>query len=323
MRVRITHLDGKLPNLALMKLSAWHKSQGDDVYFSKSIQRELWEGDYDKVYGSSIFAWSQPARELFLQNFPNALIGGTGSGKTQTIEEITGQEFDEYDYSIYPTFKHSIGFSQRGCRLKCSFCVVPTKEGKIRDNSSIARIWRGEPYPKQIILLDNDFFGQPNWKQKTEEILENKFEVSFNQGINIRLIHKEGATELAKIKYRDDQFKTKRIYTAWDNRKDEGIFMRGIGLLLDAGIKPQHIMVYFLCGYWPGETMGDIFYRFEKMNQIGLLPYPMVYNNNNKELKKFQRWVVRRFYKFVPWDEYSRGGQTRSNCFKDQMELLS
>ena len=323
MKIRITHLDGKLPNLALMKLSAWHKAKGDEVHFTKSIQKELWETEYDLVYGSSIFSWSKPARDLFLANFPSAIIGGTGSGKTQTIEEITGSDFDEYDYSIYPHFKQSIGFSQRGCRLKCSFCVVPTKEGKIRDNSTIFRIWRGEPYPKQIILLDNDFFGQPDWKRKTEEILENDFEVSFNQGINVRLIHKEGAEQLAKLKYRDDQFKNKRIYTAWDNRKDEGIFMRGINTLFDAGIKPSHIMVYFLCGYWPGEKFEDVYYRFEKMDALGLLPYPMVYNNHNLELKKFQRWVIRRYYKFIPWAEYSTGGDSYSKKHKEQLGLFA
>lgn len=323
MRVRITHLDGKLPNLALMKLSAWHKANGDDVHFSKSPQRELWEGDYDKVYGSSIFGWSKPTRDLFLLNFPNAILGGTGSGNSQTIEEMIGSEFDEYDYSIYPSFPYSIGFSQRGCRLKCSFCVVPKKEGKIRDNNTIRRIWRGEPWPKKIVLLDNDFFGQPLWKEKCEEIIRENYEVSFNQGINIRLIHKEGAAYLSKIRYMDDQFKTRRIYTAWDNRKDEEIFMRGINMILEAGIKPSHIMVYFLCGYWPGEKFEDVYYRFEKMRNMGLLPYPMVYNNDNKELKKFQRWVIRRYYKFIPWSEYSRGGDSFSAKHKNQQNLFS
>lgn len=322
-KIRLTHIDGKLPNLALMKLSAWFKSQGHTVVFSKSLERELWEQDYDLVMGSSIFGWSAPAREMFLANFPGAVLGGTGSGSKVLVEDYTGQDFDQYDYSIYPSFPFSIGFSQRGCRLKCSFCVVPTKEGRVRDSSSIERIWRGEPWPRKIILLDNDFFGQPGWQAKCDEIISGDYEVSFNQGINVRLIHEEGARHLALIKYRDDQFKTKRIYTAWDNRKDETIFMRGIGMLLGAGIKPHHIMVYFLCGYWPGETMDDVFYRFEKMNEMGLLPYPMVYNNQNTELKKFQRWVIRRYYKFVPWGEYSRGGDSRSNQSEQQLRLIT
>lgn len=82
--------------------------------------------------------------------------------------------------------------------------------------------------------------------------------------------------------------------------------MRGIGMLLNAGIKPQHIMVYMLIGYDPAETMGAIMYRFEKMVAIGLLPYPMVYNNANPDLKWFQRWVIMRSYKFIPWAEFTK-----------------
>ena len=169
---------------------------------------------------------------------------------------------------------------------------------------TVTQIWRGAGHPKQIHLLDNDFFGQPNWKSRCEEILADDFAVCLNQGINVRLIHKEGAGMLAQIRYSDDQFKRRRLYTAWDNRKDEQIFLRGIGILMDAGIEPQKIMVYMLCGYWPGETMDDVMYRFEKMKSMGLLPYPMVYDNTNKTLKKFQRWVIRRFHEFIPWSEY-------------------
>jgi len=243
-------------------------------------------------------------RILFKQNFPAAVIGGTGAEDATSLEQYLGENIDETDYSIYPHFKASLGFSQRGCRLKCSFCVVPTKEGRVKPMGTIKSIWRGEGHPKQIILLDNDFFGQPDWKARCDELLEGDFEVSLNQGINVRLIHAEGAAVLAKLKYRDDQFKAKRIYTAWDNRKDEEIFLRGIKLLMDAGIRPGNIMVYFLCGYWPGEQWEDILFRFETMVKIGLMPYPMVYDNKNKLLKKFQCWVIRRHYQFVPWEEY-------------------
>jgi hypothetical protein len=320
-RVRITHLDGKLPNLALMKLSAWFKKHGALVTFTKSVSRELFEGDYDMVFGSSIFKWSVNARQLFLSEFPGAIVGGTGVQDSTTVEQFIGEDWNELDYSIYPWFKPSIGFSQRGCRLKCSFCVVPKKEGRMQPKGSIASIWRGEPHPKQIILLDNDFFGQPEWRARTDEIQAGNFEVSLNQGINVRLIHAEGAAVLAKLKYRDDQFKTKRIYTAWDNRKDEEIFLRGINLLLNAGIPANNIMVYMLCGYWPGETWGDIFHRFKMMNEMGLRPYPMVYDNKNKMLKLFQCWVIQRAYEFIPWDEYGPGANTRTKACDAQTTL--
>ena len=80
-----------------------------------------------------------------------------------TIEDITGGPYEFFDYSIYPKFKQSI------CRLACKFCVVPGKEGKNRDNGPIHQIWRGEPHPKEIILMDNDFFGHLVGKRRQKK----------------------------------------------------------------------------------------------------------------------------------------------------------
>jgi hypothetical protein len=330
MKIRLTQLDGKLPNLALMKLSYWHKSKGDEVYFKQSVTKDVFEPDYDIVYGSTIFTSSAKKVGIFKQQFPNAVIGGTGYDMKIKVETLIGcgdYEYENYDYSIYPDFKHSIGFTQRGCRLRCSFCVVPQKEGKMAVVNPINKIWR-EGTERKLHLLDNDFFGQPAWKERSQEIIDGKFKVCFNQGINVRLIHKEGAEMLAKMKYMDDQFKTKRIYTAWDNRRDEHIFMKGIKIMTDAGIKHNQILVYMLCGYWEGETFDDIYYRFERMKDMGIMPYPMIHADakNYKELKKFQRWVVRRYYQFTPWeifkneneaDYYRRVNRNRLTLFDD------
>lgn len=285
------------------------------MLLSRSASRDLFEPDYDLVLGSQIFNFSTRKAEVFLSNFPNAVIRGTGTENFETVEQFLGvDEYEFFDYADYPDFRASIGFTQRGCRLKCSFCVVPKKEGKVRGISTVNDIWRGVGHPKQIHLLDNDFFGQPQWKERAEEIIEGGFEVCFNQGINVRLIHEEGAAYLARMKYRDDQFKTKRIYTAWDNRRDEKVFFNGIDILTSAGIKPQHILVYMLCGYWPNETFEDVYYRWEKMNSAGLLPYPMIYDNSNKMLKKFQRWVVRRYCQIVDWETFN--SQSASDYYK-------
>ena len=321
--VRLTQIDGKLPNLALMKLSHWHKSIGDKVIMSSSVLKDIFEPNYDIVYGSSIFSTSEKKISLFKTQFPNAIIGGTGYDMSAKVESIIGvneNEYENYDYSIYPDFKHSIGFTQRGCRLKCSFCVVPKKEGKMTGVNSIYDIWRGEGFEKKIHLLDNDFFGQEFWKDRAIEIIDGGFKVCFNQGINVRLIHKEGAEYLSKMQYCDDSFKHKRIYTAWDNRRDESIFMNGINILINAGINPKNIMVYMLCGYWKHETFDDVYYRFQKMVEIGLMPYPMIYMDspNYKMLKKFQRWVIRRYYQFIPWEKFSK--ETEKDYYNSKQE---
>ena len=125
-----------------------------------------------------------------------------------------------------------------------------------------------------------------------------------SQGINVRLINKEAAEALASIEYRDTKFNERRLYTAWDNLRDEHIFMRGIDLLNVAGIPSKNIMAYMLVGYDPSETWERLFRRFNAMVERGIMPYPMVFDQKRKDLKEFQRWVVTGLYRAVPWEEY-------------------
>src|SRR5262249_37929521 len=153
------------------------------------------------------------------------------------LEDI-GIQTKRQDYSIYPSWKQSIGFTERGCRLQCEFCVVPKKEGRVREEQTVADIWRGDPWAREMILLDNDFFGQPHWRDRVREIREGGFKVSFNQGINARFLTDETAEAIASVDYRDDQMKVKRIYTAWDNRDDEDRLFAGLNRLVKYGVKP-------------------------------------------------------------------------------------
>tara|TARA_B100000242_G_scaffold51896_1_gene31015 strand:+ start:314 stop:1315 length:1002 start_codon:yes stop_codon:yes gene_type:complete len=326
-RIKLIQIDGKLPNLALMKMSSYFKNQGHEITFTRSVERTLFDLEYDEVYGSSIFLFSKNRIEKLKKNYPNAIIGGTGTDDwRKCIGDHIDLNWNKLDYSLYPDYKFSIGFSQRGCRLKCKFCVVPTKEGKNKADQTINEIWRGEPYPKKIHLLDNDFFGQPqnDWEYKINEIKDGNFQVCFNQGINIRLIDDIVAKNLSEIKYRDDSFKHKRIYTAWDNIGDEKRFFQGVDKLTKYGIKTNHIMAYMLIGYDKRETWEKIWYRFNKMVKVGILPYPMVYDplQNKKDLKLFQRYVIRGDYRHKNYDEYLRHYYNRNiNEYNKIMEL--
>ena len=304
MRVRLTQIDGAMPNIALMRLAAWHRHCGDEVYFTRKAYRETIEPDFDLVYGSAIFKFSDRKIDEFRRNFPNAFLGGTGVDTGEVVENHVPDDWQALDYGIYPDYPHSIGFSQRGCRLKCGFCVVPKKEGRNVPAATIEAIWRGDPHPKNIVLLDNDFFGQSGWQDKAAEIVDGGYKVSLIQGINVRLISEEGAGWLARMKYYDGKFGKRRIYTAWDNVGDEKVFFRGVNRMLAAGVKPHHIMAYMLIGYAPDETLEQIEYRFWKMVRAGIMPYPMVYDRSVKQLCDFQRWAIRRYYQSIPFGEY-------------------
>jgi len=289
----------------------------------------MFEPEYDRVYGSAIFDFSAARVARLLSEFPGAIVGGTWNrDDTTTVEALLGADDEIYDYSIYPSFTGSLGFTARGCRLKCGFCVVPAKEGKPRSVNTIADIWRGEPHPRHLHLLDNDFFGQSReqWEARISEIRDGKFRVCFNQGINIRMIDDVSATALASVPYYDDGFTVRRLYTAWDNIGDERRFFTGIETLQKHGIPPRHVMAYMLIGYDRKETWERVMYRFQKMTALGIRPYPMIYGDRHRHLSlggfngdiadrtlgEFQRWVIRKAYTFVPFEAYDVNAKGRA-----------
>ncbi len=338
MITRLTQIDGKLPNLALMKLAHFHRARGDEIVFTKHVERDMLEPEYDRVYGSAIFSFSASRVARFRHEFPSAVVGGTFDvTNNRTVEDELGTDTGEQaDYSIYPNFDASIGFTQRGCRLKCGFCVVPKKEGKPRTVNTIASIWRGAPHPKKLHLLDNDFFGQPReqWEARLDEIRTGGFKVCINQGINIRMIDDESAAALASVPYYDDSFKDRRIYTAWDNIGDEERFFRGIDTLERHGIPPSHVMAYMLVGYDKRETWERVFFRFNKMVERRIKPYPMVYGDKmrllplggyngrvgHKPLGEFQKWVIKRYYEILPFEQFDTKAKRR---VPEQMGLFA
>jgi hypothetical protein len=301
MKVLLVQLDGKLPNIALMRIAAHHAT--DEVKLHHGGERGLWDQEWDRVYASSIFTKSKPAVDRLLREYPDAIVGGTGYSITDSLE-AHGISTTQQDYSIYPDFRASIGFTQRGCRLKCEFCCVPKKEGAVRENQTIAELWRGDPWPRELHLLDNDFFGQPHWRERIAEIRDGNFKVSFNQGINARCLTEEAAEAIASVNYRDDSMQVKRIYTAWDSRRDEAQLFAGLDRLVKYGVKPDHIMVYMLCGYWPGETHADREYRRKRLRDFGARPYPMPYVRT-PELIGFQRWVIGAYDKRISWSDWA------------------
>jgi hypothetical protein len=309
MNVLLLQLDGTGSNLALMRLAAHHRALGDTVELRHTptvgaVERRL--GDtFDRVYASTIFTKTRPVAERLRRVYPEAIVGGTGWTLETILEDIGIATRGPIDYSDYPTHSESVGFTQRGCRFSCPFCVVPRAKGEGRpvEWDSIGTIWRGDPWPRDLLLLDNDFFGVPSWRRRIEEIQAGSFRVCFNQGINCRTLTDEAAAALASINCRSRKFTERRIYTAWDNRDDEDKLFRGLNALVRHGVRPDDIMVYILVGYWPGETHADRDYRRKRLREFGCRPYPMPFVRT-EELRGFQRWVVGAYDKRIPWEDW-------------------
>ena len=291
--IALYDVDSKIPNLALMKISAFHKNLGHDVV----KYDPLWKNTYDKIYASTIFKFSD--KSLLEPDIME--IGGTGWDINKKLPDEIEQQIP--DYSFYD-YKDNIGFTMRGCRFRCKFCVVPEKEGKHNTPMTIDQIWtqRDSDF---IMLLDNDFFGNPNWKDIIEEIKINNLKVNFNQGLNIRLITDEQARALNSIKFRNAKNTRKSIHFAWDQSGEgtEKVIMRGFDICVNAGIKPYCMTFYVLIGF--NTTHEENLYRVQKLKDMGCDPYVMPYDKSDEYQKLFSRWVNHKaIFKSVAWENY-------------------
>lgn len=309
MNVLVLVLDGSLPNIAAMRIVAHHRAAGSHVELRRvktvaALQPRLDDPPWDRVYGSLIFEKTRPLAMAARAIYPHIMLGGTGWEVASSLADVGIDERGPLDYSFYPRFQRSIGFTMRGCRLRCEFCVVPRKEGKARANATISEIWRGEPYPRELLLLDNDLFGHPDWPSVVDAIVDGGFKVSFVQGINARFLDEETAAALGRMQVRDDGMKRRRLYTAWDGKKDEKRLMRGLEALVKHGkFSPDMLMVYMLIGADPGETHADRDYRRAKLRAFGCRPYPMPFTRT-PELVAFQRWVIQRHDLHTTWEQF-------------------
>ena len=307
MNVLLLPIDGTYPNLALMKLAAHHIARGDEVWLNAHPQPDL-------VYASSIFTFSENERARAAMDYPGAQTGGTGYDLHVKLPPDI--EALHPDYSLYPDFTACIGFTSRGCRNRCPFCVVPAKEGSCHAVAKLSDIWQ-EGRPRDLILLDNDFFGSDKWRDRLIEARDGGYRLNFNQGINCRSLTEEQARALAAAPYYNARFTKRRIHTAWDRLRDERAVRRGLARMLGAGIPPHRIVVYMLIGFEGGETLDEIEYRRLEVAALGCHPYPMLYDRSREDLKRYQRWVIRRYCEFMPFSEYHHAPVPTMPLFTD------
>ncbi len=292
-KIGILQVDGKIPNLALMKIAGYNERKGDYVEWYEGAM--FWE-QYEKIYASKLFSFSEMP-----QLPPNAIIGGTGIDfKNRLPEEI---ENAIPSYSLYPNCNYHVGFSMKGCRFACKFCCVPQKEGRPYNYNSIDEILINPIGENRLMLLDNDFFGGENWKGNLLRIIELKLKVCFVQGLNIRIITKEQAELLAQCNYQNSHFNQKYLTFAWDKYNDHKLIQKGIQICNDAGIPCKHMQFFVLIGF--DTTPEQDMERVMTLKAMGCMPFVMPYNKSNKYQKAFTRWVNQRaVFNSVKWEDY-------------------
>ena len=268
----------KYPNLALMKIGAYHKSVGDTVGFHVS--------DPDIVYGSIIFESSRHQIDGLKFYYPDAEIRLGGSGHDISSELPEEVEFMRPDYSLYPDCDYSLGYTTRGCIRNCGFCIVRQKEGKLRR-------WQ---HPKhfhdtrfcKIRLYDNNILADPDWFfEVTDWVLERELKVEFNQGLDIRLMDEDVASRLKQLK------RWSNYNFAWDFINYEDKVMEGIDMLDEVGFDLKSDLGFYVLTNYDTDHYED-YYRMMKLKDRGTNPFIMMYEGGDTLTRKMARYTNRR-----------------------------
>jgi len=285
-KIGLIDVDGhNYPNLALMKLSAWHKAHGDDV--------EMWLGleRYDRVYKSKVFTFTHEMLTVIQSD--EVIKGGTGYS-------ITAQLPDEIehicpDYDLY-NLDYSLGFLTRGCSRKCEWCVVPEKEGMIHAHADINEFARH----RDIVLMDNNVLACEHGLRQIEKIAALNYRVDFNQGLDARLIDDSIARLLAKVKW------LKSIRLACDDVAMIPHVQRAVELLRWHNVTPRNYFVYVLV-----KDIKDALERIRFLKMLNVDPFAQPFRDfetNSEptlEQKAFARWVNHKaIYQSVLWEDY-------------------
>lgn len=276
-KIRLIDIDSKIPNLALMQLSAWHKQQGDITGFDIE--------DPDIIYVSCIFTKNADQARGIQTIYPDAQVILGGSGIDLKLRLPQSAQKIKPDYDLYPKARYSLGFTTRGCIRKCPFCIVPEKEGKLQRWQHVSE-FHDERF-KSIVCLDNNMTADRDWFfENTDWVINHNLKFNAIQGFDIRILTPEIAERIKELKW-DGQ-----IHFAWDNMRDEQAVRDGIAMLQDAGVNTRHdVNIYVLCGY--NTTIDEDIYRCQTLKELKTGAYAMPYVKT-PEINALCRWTARK-----------------------------
>jgi len=279
------------PNYALMKISAWHKAQGDAVEWWNPLYR------YDRVYSSKVFDFTPV--DPYLPG--DALRGGTGY-RDIPIDKTLPPEIDDMfpDYSIYPECDYAIGYLTRGCPNNCRWCVVPQKEGKIRAYRGWKEIVRQDT--DKLVLMDNNILACEYGINQLESLTGSRYRIDLNQGMDARLVTEQAADILSRLSW------IRFIRFSCDQREQIAPVRRAVELLMGRGVRPYRIFIYLLVTSdladaserveaLKGDKGISLYAQAERNERMGIVP-------NKMQMEFQQRYVYSGRYRQETWGEY-------------------
>lgn len=287
MKIGVIDVDGHhYPNVALMKLTSYHRLHGDDVEWVYPFDT------YDKIYMSKVFTFTPDDDRIY--QCQDIIKGGTGYDVKSKLPDVIDQHHG-LAYDLYPQCHFSVQFYSRGCIRHCPFCLVYNKEGNIYPVEPME--WN--PRAEWIEVLDNNFFANPEWRWAVNDLQKQHLPVKFH-GIDIRIMDEEQAMAINSLRLKGG------VHIAWDLPQID------LSEQLEAitrHIKPDKIVCYVLVGF--NSTREQDLYRLRTLKRMGILPFVQPYRDftNSRKPSQYEldlaRWANRCWlYKTMDFTDY-------------------
>ena len=294
-RIGLFDIDSVIPNLALMKLSAYYKwGCFEPEFYSPLFHKAYW-----LIYASKMFNYPHP-NDAYLRN--DMILGGPGfyfSEKFKNFFHVLKELPEEVDH-FYPDYElyncdYGLGYITKGCIRTCEYCIVPKMEGMIYKFAELEEFCKDQ---EKVRLLDNNILAYKDHINELKKLRYSDKRIDFNQGLDIRLITPENAKLLHEIK----RWKGLRLRFAFDIPSLKKIIKYKLEILNDAGISNGTIQFYVLIGF--NTSHQENLMRVLFLKERGIDVFVMPFNKMDPYQKKFARWVNRHYYKYQTWEDY-------------------
>lgn len=273
----LVDVDSTIPNLALMHISTWRKSEGIPTGFHIQDPSEVW--------ASVIFDWNRHKVDGLRFWYSNAIINIGGSGISYSSHLPDEVNLLMPDYDLYPHWDADLGFTTRGCIRNCPFCIVPKKEGSFRINQHPKEFHKSGH--KNAVYMDNNILADRDWFfEVTDWLISNHIKVDFNQGLDLRLMTPEIAERIAELK------PMKYWHFAFDHLNYRESVEKGLRMLDKAGVplrNTANVYVYLDSD----QDFESALTRCLILRELNCLPYIMVNRNakRTRRMTNLKRWT--------------------------------
>lgn len=221
--------------------------QDDNVYIGPPV---LGMPRYDEIHISVTFTWDLHRLGYYKNQWaPYGEVRVGGPAISQTVGNFVAGRY----------IKKGVTITSRGCPRKCPWCLVPDREGNIRELPIVAG----------NIVQDNNLLAcSKSHVKKVFEMLRTQKAVAFAGGLDCRLIKDWHIKELRSLKI-------KQIWLAYDEQGNRQAVVEA-SRKLSRYFPRDKLRCYVLVGY-VNDTLDAAEERLREAWDWGLIPFAMRY----------------------------------------------